>query len=154
MIWCILMHLMHFLLMHWCILDLVYKYKGRGELHENIFSILLWDTSNLVILAWKLGCFIVRQPNKYSCFGGPCHPEDLAWMFGVAGQCWMEGAGRGCFPLQYKQVYTCHKWIKCESRDGTTCFPCAICRVSSRGWTCQTRLYKIPTRKRRKKNVY
>ena len=83
--------------------------QGGGELHENIFSILLWDTSNLVILAWKLGCFIVRQPNKYSCFGGPCHPEDLAWMFGVAGQCWMEGAGRGCFPLQYKQVYTCHK---------------------------------------------
>ena len=67
-------------------------------MHENIFSILLWDTSNLVILAWKLGCFIVRQPNKYSCFGGPCHPEDLAWMFGVAGRCWMEGAGRGCFP--------------------------------------------------------
>ena len=27
--WCILMHSVHLALMHWCILDLVYKYKGR-----------------------------------------------------------------------------------------------------------------------------
>ena len=52
-VWCILMHLVHFALMHWCILDLVYKYNKSGG-HNQI------NFPNLFLSFLDNKCFVLQ----------------------------------------------------------------------------------------------